>query len=968
MALLAGAGTLSAGVLWLIHRDVVPAESAVVVLLVVVVGLTVSLVRLRGRYVVASAATQLARDASRHRDFYAALSHTNRAILHSTTREALFEAVCGAAVDYGHIRLAWIGTLDETGLWIESRTARGGAGDDYPRIRVSVDPSNPESAGFAAAAIHQGRCQIVNDILAEPRLTRWHQDARMVGVRSMAVFPLREGDRAIGILTLHGHEAGFFTDALTGLLWEMADAVSYGLTNLRHAAAQASARQALADSDEKFRQLTTTIPGVFWTAGADGRVNYVSARYASLVGRSPERLVRDWRDWLRAVHRDDRLQVLQQIRAATDGIVDHEFRVVVDGAVRWIRNRSFAVTGAGGRLMLITGMAEEITERKQNEEQLERMARYDQLTGLSNRALFYDRLQHTIVRVRRSDRVAALVFLDLDHFKRINDTLGHAIGDRVLQEVATRLQKRLRAGDTVARLSGDEFAVILADLATADDAATVGRALLDDLDKAFLCEGHELFPSASAGITVIPADGDTPEVLLKNADTAMYRAKEAGRNTFRFFEPVMHARALERMSMEGQLRRALDRDEFLLHYQPKVDLISGAVVGMEALLRWRHPERGLVSPVDFIPLLEDNGLIVPVGEWVLGQACRQAMAWRQEDLLPEGGISVNVSGRQLQEPDAAHRLVQVVADSGVDPRLIELEITETVLMRNADHTEGILQALKDVGLRLSIDDFGTGYSSLAYLKRFPLDALKIDRSFVRDITTDAEDALITRAIISIAKSLRLASVAEGVETDAQRAFLAAAGCDVMQGYLFSRPLTTEDCTAMLAAGRGLGRAERDTAGAHTLLVVDDDVSILSLVQRTLRHEGYRILTTADPGQVLELMATHEVGVILADHRMPGTSGVELLRRVRSLYPDTVRLIMSGSADGTAATEAINQGEVYKFILKPWDNTELRSALRDAFSHRALRDENLTLKGRLQQLEATIAGPRPLEQARLSDAL
>jgi EAL domain-containing protein (putative c-di-GMP-specific phosphodiesterase class I)/ActR/RegA family two-component response regulator len=445
-------------------------------------------------------------------------------------------------------------------------------------------------------------------------------------------------------------------------------------------------------------------------------------------------------------------------------------------------------------------------------------------------------------------------------------------------------------------------------------------------------DGHEVFVSASAGIALYPIDGADPDTLIKNADTAMYRAKEAGRNTYRFFKAEMNARALERLSMEGSLRRALERNEFLLHYQPKVALNTGRITGVEALLRWQHPERGLVSPANFIPILEDNGMIVPVGAWVLDEACRQLKVWMAEG-TPVVPVSVNLSGRQLQQRDLARSVERVLLERDVDPRLIELEITESVLMSNAEQAGEILRKLKKFGIRVSVDDFGTGYSSLGYLKSFPLDALKIDRSFVNDITTNPDDAMITSAVISLAHSLRLKVIAEGVETEAQLAMLAAKGCDEMQGYYYAKPMMPADCALLLRAPRELQVAARSAEGP-TLLLVDDDPAILSLMSRMLRHEGYRILTAESGQQALNLLAANQVGVVIADQRMPNMSGVELLRRVKGLYPDIVRVVMSAQVDVDTVTEAINQGAVYKVLAKPWDDDVLRATLKDAFAQRS----------------------------------
>ncbi|HEX4986399.1 MAG TPA: EAL domain-containing protein [Burkholderiales bacterium] len=887
----------------------------------------------------------------RLKDLYAALSQTNRAIVHIHDPEALFDEVCRVAVEYGHFCLAWIGLVDEATGWIRPIAIRGPVSEVYRRLRVSVNPEIPEGRGFAAAAVREGRYYIVNDFLAEPRVAPWVEQALAAGVRSLATFPLRRDGRCVGVLNLHGDEVGFFTGELVALLDEMADNISFALTNMQREAEREAAKRALAESEQKFRHLAANVPEVFWTADPEsGRFTYVSPAYEKVFGRSGAALLERPSEWLDAVLDGDRAeaQVLQD--RARRSPVDGEFRIVrPDGEVRWLHYRCFPVIGEDGLVTLVTGVAEDVTARKVDEQKLQHLAHYDNLTELPNRSLFYDRLQQTIVHARRERRLAAVVFIDVDHFKLVNDTLGHAAGDRLLQQVARRLEGAVRPGDTVGRLGGDEFALILSDLAAPDDAGRVAQKLMAALHDAFTIEGRELFVTASAGVTLYPDDGEEADALIKNADVAMYRAKEMGRNAYQFYRQEMNAHAVERMSMENHLRRALERGEFLLHYQPKIDIVNEGVSGMEALLRWQHPEAGQMPPARFVPILEDNGLIVPVGEWVLGEVCRQLKAWQEEGAFPVVPVAVNLSGRQLQQKGIARSLQGVISGSGVSPRLIELEITESVLMRNPEQTVGILRGLQEFGLRLSVDDFGTGYSSLGYLKSFPLDTLKIDRSFVRDIVSDPDDAMITRAVISMAHSLRMKAVAEGVETQAQLAMLAGAGCDEIQGYYFARPMSAGDCAAYVASYRRQLLA--DGTEEPTLLVVDDDAANAELISRELAHEGIRILVADCAERALELLATHHVSVILSDHRMPGMSGVELLRRVKGLAPQVVRVLMSGHMDLETATQAINQGEVYKVLVKTGAYDFLRTSIKEAFAYKALHDENRRLSGRVRALMA-----------------
>ncbi len=438
----------------------------------------------------------------------------------------------------------------------------------------------------------------------------------------------------------------------------------------------------------------------------------------------------------------------------------------------------------------------DVTVRIHSEEQLNFLATHDALTRLPNRILLIDRLGQTMSRVRWQKRLVAVMFLDLDRFKVINDTLGHTVGDLLLKAVSERLTASVRSGDTVARLGGDEFIIILADIGQAEDVARVAEKILNSLSKPFNLAGREFFITTSIGISLYPDDGEQPETLLKNADTAMYRAKEQGRNNYQHYSAAMNASAFERLMIETSLRQALERREFLLYYQPQVDLATWQIVGIEALIRWNHPTMGLVSPAKFIPLAEETGLIIPIGEWVLRTACSQNKAWQSAG-FPPIRVSVNVSGFQFQQPDLIDRLRRVLDDSDLAPHFLEMELTESILMKNEEKMIATIGTLHEMGVNISIDDFGTGYSSLSYLKRFAINNLKIDQSFVRDITTSPDDAAIVAAIITLAHSLKLKVIAEAVETDDQLESLRTLQCDYMQGYLYSRPVPAEEMTKLL---------------------------------------------------------------------------------------------------------------------------------------------------------------------------
>jgi len=468
-----------------------------------------------------------------------------------------------------------------------------------------------------------------------------------------------------------------------------------------------------------------------------------------------------------------------------------------------------------GETYVIAAISRDIRARLAIEEKLELLAQFDPLTGLPNRNLFQDRLAQAMALAKRNDWPMAVLFIDLDRFKLVNDTLGHSAGDKLLKAAATRLRGCIRSSDTVGRLGGDEFAAILSELAKPADAGLVAQKFIDVLRQPFDLDGKETYISASIGITLFPADSDSAEALVMNADAAMYQAKDQGRNNYQYFTREMNERSLQRVHMEAALRRALDRTEFRLLYQPKAHLATGKICGFEALLRWQHSGKDMALPAEFIPVLEETGLIVPVGEWVLHTVCSQIKAWQKSGLkVPP--VSVNLSARQFEQKNLRDAVHKILSETEVEPSLIEFEITESLLMSDPEAAARTLGSLKESGVRLSMDDFGTGYSSLGYLKRFPIDTLKIDRTFVRDITTDADGATLIRAIIHLAQNLRLKVVAEGVETDEQLAFLRANGCDEMQGYLFAKPTEAEECGRMLREGRKLAGPRAGRRGGAQL--------------------------------------------------------------------------------------------------------------------------------------------------------
>lgn len=574
----------------------------------------------------------------------------------------------------------------------------------------------------------------------------------------------------------------------------------------------------------------------------------------------------------------------------------------------------------------------DISAMKESEYKLKHLAHHDPLTGLPNRLLLNSRMHQSMAHARRNNTMVAVMFLDLDKFKMVNDTLGHPIGDLLLQEVAQRLTACLREEDTISRMGGDEFVILLDDLQDTNFASSVAQKINETLSKPFLLDEHEIFISGSIGISIFPHDGDEVTDLFRNADIALYRAKEQGRNNFQYYTQDLSARAMERMQLETDLRHALERNELIIHYQPQADLYNGSIIGMEALLRWQHPTRGLLQPDSFIPLAEETGLIIPIGEWVLRTACARLKAWMNSG-LPQVRVSVNLSAGQFNQHDLASVVASALNDSGLPPECLELELTETMIMRDAENTLIILQKIKALGVKIAIDDFGTGYSSLSHLKRFPIDRIKIDQSFVQNITSDTADAAVSQAIISMSHSLNIVTVAEGVETEAQMEFLRSRHCNEIQGFHFSRPVPEQEMERLMKEGHNIQSLPTTTVQeGRSLLLLDDDEFMLDALASSLQAEGYHILSTTRPSEALDLLATHQVGVIISDQRMPEMNGIELLRKVRTLHPTTVRIMLTGHDDQDLTSAAINEGAVYKFITKPWDNEQLLGNVREAFRH------------------------------------
>lgn len=595
---------------------------------------------------------------------YAILSGINAAIVRIRNRQELYTEACRIAVEHGHFRMAWIGSIDSKGTGL-TPLAWSGFDEGYlDKITLAIKNNDTHALMLVVQAMQEKTSIVCNDIDSDPKLAHWHTDARQRGYRSMGIFPLMEDNQPVGLFVLYASEPNFFDMEEIKLLTELTANISYAL------------------------------------------------------------------------------------------------------------------------------------EYIQKEEKLNYLAYNDVLTGLPSRALFHDRLVQALTNSHRHENRLGVLFIDLDNFKNVNDSLGHHAGDMLLKQVAAMFSVCMREGDTVARLGGDEFVVILDSMTSEDDAWMVSQKILKLMAKPLTIEDHELLVTCSIGIALYPKDGEDAKALLQSADGALYLAKNKGRNNAQFCTTEMNAKALERLTLENDLRQAINRQEFILHYQPRMDLASGEITGMEALIRWQHPAQGLLYPIKFIPVAEESGLIVPLGEWVLRTACEQNRAWQLAGLKPVS-IAVNLSARQFKQQDLIGIVTRILKETELDPSYLELELTESMVMQNVEAAIATLSQFQAIGVKLAIDDFGIGYSSLNYLKHFPISFLKIDQSFVRDITTNRDDAIIAKIIISMAHDLGLKVIAEGVETDGQKSFLSLHHCDEMQGYFFSMPISAEKFEILL---------------------------------------------------------------------------------------------------------------------------------------------------------------------------
>ncbi|HTH43816.1 MAG TPA: EAL domain-containing protein [Oxalicibacterium sp.] len=695
--------------------------------------------------------------------------------------------------------------------------------------------------------------------------------------------------------------------------------------------------------------------------------------YYELVGKR-DIIGKSVRDALPELEGQNVFELLDHVYATGETFVDRNRAVALvsdDEASAKTRHIDFIcqpMTDAHGRVTAIFVQGNDISLQNAAQRKLEYLAGHDQVTGLPNGQQMLEHLKQMIGQAKEEDGSLYVMLIDIDRFKSANERFGSSAAAAILKIVAERLssifsvmQEKLLLG----RLEGNKFLLIVPIQGEESGYLSVIQDIRAAIGTKIDIDGHTLFLTCSIGIAKYPADGDSADALAQYADIAMYCAKELGNNNFQFYTAQQNERIRERLKIEVAMRSAVERSEFVLHYQPQLDLSTGQIIAMEALIRWDSPELGMLSPNAFIEIAEETGLIVPIGDWALCTACAQMKAWQRAG-FGTLRVAVNLSARQFAQENLAARIREILKENALDPRYLDLELTESLVMTDVDKAVAVLKELSELGVQLSIDDFGTGYSSLAQLKRFPVNLLKIDRSFIRDIPQNGNDAAIADAIISMAHSLGMRVLAEGVETEVQCEFLARNMCDEIQGFLFSKAVPAEQIEVLLRESRCLPEhLLRERKPERKLLLVDDEPGILSALRRQLRLDGYKIMTACDGASGLEVLAQTKIDVIVSDQRMPGMTGVEFLRKVKTLYPDTVRIVLSGFTELQSVTDAVNEGAIYKFLTKPWDDNQLRGHIAHAFQHKEMADENRRLNLQVRVANQGLASAnRELETALL----
>lgn len=734
---------------------------------------------------------------------YLALSQCNQAIVQSQDRQMLFEQICRIIVDFEHAKLAWVGALVPESKEIKVVTAYGEGLEYLDQVSISADPEQPSGQGPFGLAMASDQPYWVHDFQTNPVTSLWHGPASQFAWKASAFLPLHSEGKVLGCLALYAAEEHAFAPGIQRLLLDMVSNIDFALDRFAVQQERSRFQQSMLVSEQRARLAIESALDAIVNIDTDGLIVEWNPAAERIFGyQRDEVLGKSLGDIIvPAVHREAHNHGLQRLqRTGESRLLGKHIEITAmhrDGSEFPVELTIVQIEE--GKRHYYSAFLRDITARKESEERIRILANYDALTGLPNRNLLHERVTAEMERAWQHDGHFALMFLDLDHFKDVNDSLGHRYGDSLLVELTRRFQSLVRPEDTICRLGGDEFIFLLAGAGHAVAKERVEH-LLAGIEQPLMIDQYQLTITASVGIAIYPDDGLDIESLQRNADVAMYRTKKESRNGYRFFSNYMQTQSARHLQLVNALRQAIVLGQLSVYYQPQMDLISQQVIGVEALLRWQHPQLGYVSPAEFIPLAETSGLIISIGSWVLEQAVQQVRHWQLAG-LPEIRVSVNLSSVQFRDPELPQLVKEILHRHRVEPQSLELELTEGVALENPEAAVAMMDALDELGVRLSIDDFGTGYSSLSYLKKFKVYKLKIDQSFVRDISTDEEDKAIVIAIIQLARSLGLKTIAEGVETLEQQAFLLAHGCDEMQGYLLSQPLATAVATDFLRLTR-----------------------------------------------------------------------------------------------------------------------------------------------------------------------
>jgi diguanylate cyclase (GGDEF)-like protein/PAS domain S-box-containing protein len=721
----------------------------------------------------------------RLRDVYAALSQTNQCIVRVTDRSELFATICDIAIRFGHFRMAWIGLVDPLTQTVTPAHTAGHNTAAFDSIVVSTANTSPHSMGSSGQAVISGRPAVCNDITADDEIRARHPWADRNGCRSVAAFPLGCGGETIGVLTLYSGEPNFFRNDLLHLLEEMASDISYALDRMMLEAAHRHATF-------EMRKLLTAVeqsPVTIVVTDIEGTIEYVNPAFTESSGYSREDAIGKNPRILRGDNDPGYAELWARIKGghSWQGMFHNRHK---SGSLYWEEAVIAPVRDETGGIRQFIGIKQDVTRRIEAEARLEFIAHHDPITHLPNRLLGKDRMEQAVRVAAHEGGKTAVLLIDIDHFRRINDSLGHNAGDSLLAAMATRLRGCLEETDTLCRQGNDEFLAVLPHVRDIEAVSRSASRMVTQIVAPFNVAGHALPVTISTGIALYPDDGTDLPSLFRHADAALLRAKENGGNTYCFFDEKADLDAREYVRILGDLRRAIENHEFILEYQPQISLETGRVVGAEALIRWQHPERGLIPPGQFIPTAEESGLIVEIGDWVLQEACNHASAWHGT-AAADVVVAVNISALQFRRGKLASSVRRALAASGIPAKRLELEMTESGIIRDTDYVLRTMEQIKTIGTRLSIDDFGTGYSSLSYLQRFNISKLKIDRSFITDIRYNANNETIVRAIIQLAHGLGIKTIAEGVEDEETIDIIRAHGCDEVQGFLYAKPMPAE---------------------------------------------------------------------------------------------------------------------------------------------------------------------------------